>query len=210
MRRIPALPPKQWPRELIEAGAALRAPEGFPMAPIVSASGTPRGLAALETFAHHPALAQAFFPFNGHVQYGTTLAPRQRGILVLRVGVLRKSSYLWTQHVLAGRELGLTDADIANIAFGPEAPTLAALDAALVRAVDELIADGVISDATWEVLAADLDHRQLLDVIFTVGCFETVSFMMRSVNLELDPVALELLAGGRTTPSHDTEGPTPA
>ena len=137
-----------------------------------------------------------------------TRAPRQRGILVLRVGVLRKSSYLWTQHVLAGRELGLTDADIANIAFGPEAPTLAALDAALVRAVDELIADGVISDATWEVLAADLDHRQLLDVIFTVGCFETVSFMMRSVNLELDPVALELLAGGRTTPSHDTEGPT--
>jgi hypothetical protein len=37
---------------------------------------------------------------------------------VLRVGVLRQSTYLWTQHVLAGRELGLTDANIANIAFG--------------------------------------------------------------------------------------------
>jgi alkylhydroperoxidase family enzyme len=209
MRRIPGLPPKQWPRELLAAGAALRAPEGFPMAPIASPSGTPRGMGALETFAHHPALAQAFFPFNGHVQYGTTLAPRQRGLLVLRVGVLRQSTYLWTQHVLAGRELGLTDADIANIAFGPNAPTLAPLDAALVRAVDELIGDGVISDATWAVLAADLDHRQLLDVIFTVGCFETVSFMMRSVNLELDQVALELLGADRTPTRNDPEGTTP-
>ncbi len=207
MRRIPALPPKQWPRELLEASSAIRAPEGFPAPPIAGASGKPRGLATLETFAHHPDLAKAFFPFNGHVQYGTTLAPRQRGILVLRVGVVRQSTYMWSQHFLTGRELGLTDEDMANVAFGANAPTLDPLDAALIRAVDELIEDGVISDATWNELSADFDHRQMLDVIFTVGCYETVGFMMRSVNLELDTVAMEMLADSRSNATNpETKG----
>ena len=60
----------------------------------------PKGLNVLGTFARHPALAQAFHTFNGHVLFATTLSPRQRELLVLRVAVLRDCAYEWAQHVL--------------------------------------------------------------------------------------------------------------
>ncbi len=190
----PPLPPQEWPREVIDAAMALRAPEGHTFA-AASGADRPKGLAAIGAFAHHPALAQAFFPFNGHVLHGTTLPIRLRAIVVLRVAVKRQAAYVWAQHFFNGRDAGLTDEEIARIAYGPDAPFFAPLDAATIRAVDELIDDGVIGDDTWATLAAELDEQQLFDLIFTVGCYETVAFLMRSIGLEVDPTIPDLLAG---------------
>jgi alkylhydroperoxidase family enzyme len=157
------------------------------------AAGRPKGAATMETFAHHPDLVKVFFPFNGHVLYGTTLTPRLRQFLIMRVATRRRAAYLWAQHVFTARELDITDEELARIAFGPDAPFLAPLEAAALRAVDELIDDGAISDGTWTELASELDARQLLDVIFTVGCYQTVASFMRSVGLEVDPSIRDLL-----------------
>ena len=53
----------------------------------------------------------------------------------------------------------------------------------------------MIGDETWATLAADLDEQQLFDLIFTVGCYETIAFLMRSIGLEVDPTIPDLLAG---------------
>ncbi len=190
--RIQPLAPREWPREVIDAAMALRAPEDHTFA-AASGAGRPKGLAAIGAFAHHPALAQAFFPFNGHVLHGTTLPVRLRAIVVLRVAVKRRAAYVWAQHFFNGRDAGLTDEEISRIAYGPEAPFFTPLDAAVIRAVDELIDDGVIGDETWATLAADLEEQQLFDLIFTVGCYETVAFLMRSIGLEVDPTIPDLL-----------------
>jgi alkylhydroperoxidase family enzyme len=192
MRRLPGIPPKDWSRALIEVAATLTPPDGHPSA---DRSNKPKAMATMESFAHHPDLAAGFFPFNGHILYGTTLAPRLRGLLVLRVAARRQSAYLWSQHFFNGRDVGLSDEEMACIAFGPGAPFFGPLEAAALRAVDELIDDGVIADATWDELAAELDPQQLLDLIFTVGCYETVAFFMRSLNLEVDPAIPQLLEG---------------
>ena len=113
---------------------------------------------------------------------------------MLRVAVKRQAAYVWAQHFFNGRDAGLTDEEISRIAYGPDAPFFAPLDAAMIRAVDELIDDGVIGDETWATLAADLDEQQLFDLIFTVGCYETVAFLMRSIGLEVDPTIPDLLA----------------
>jgi AhpD family alkylhydroperoxidase len=146
----------------------------------------PKSMNTLGTFAHHPALAQAFFTFNGHVLMATTLTERQREMLVLRVAAVRQCAYEWEQHIYMGRDAGLSDEEISRIAFGPGAPFWTPLEAALLRAADELIGDGVISEPTWAVLSGELDSRQLLDVIFTVGAYETIAAMMRSFDLGLD------------------------
>lgn len=177
---------------MIDAAMALRAPEGHPMA-AASGADRPKGLAAIGAFAHHPALAQVFFPFNGHVLHGTTLPGRLRAIVVLRVAVKRQAAYVWAQHLFNGRDAGLSDEEMARVAFGPGAPFFTPIEAATIRAVDELIDDGVIGDATWTTLAAELNEQQLFDLIFTVGCYETVGFLMRSIGLEVDPTIPALL-----------------
>jgi alkylhydroperoxidase family enzyme len=106
---------------------------------------------------------------------------------VLRVAACRASAYLWAQHLFMGRDAGLTDEEMARIAFGPEAPFFAPLETALLRSVDELIDDGAISAETWETLAAEFDAQQLLDVVFTVGCYNTIAWFFESFDLEVDP-----------------------
>jgi len=146
----------------------------------------PKGLNVLGTFARHPALAQAFHTFNGHVLFATTLSPRQRELLVLRVAVLRDCAYEWAQHVLLAADAGLTPDEIARSAVGPDAEGWSPLDRALVRATDELVNDAVVGDETWNALAAELDEQQLMDVVFTVGAYDLLAMALMSFGVETD------------------------
>ncbi|MBL7496365.1 carboxymuconolactone decarboxylase family protein [Frankia sp. CNm7] len=200
MARIEPLTIKQWPPRMRQALAAMLPPE--PRHPRPVREDRPMSMNTLGTLAHHPALSQAFFTFNGHVIMATTLSERQRELLVLRVATLRQSAYEWAQHLYMGRDAGLTDEEIARISWGPDAPFWTPLESALLRAVDELVADGAISQPTWDVLASDLDAQQLLDVIFTVGAYETIAWMMRSFDLALDPELIELRSKPYVAPVH--------
>jgi alkylhydroperoxidase family enzyme len=202
MARVIPLPPREWPAEMRQALAAIDpVTRGLPAPDMTN---RPSGRDVLASFAHHPDLARAFMLFNGHVLLDGTLTTRQVEIVALRVAARRAAPYLWAQHLFAGRDAGLTHEEISRIAFGPDAPFLVPLERALLCAVDDLIDEGVLSDDTWGALAAELDARQLLDVIFAIGCYETIAFFMNSLGLEPDPRIPDLVAGGYA-PSGDHE-----
>lgn len=183
--RIAPLPPSDWPPEMKEALAALR--PARPRHPFPSrAPGRPKGLNALGTLAHHPELARAFHTFNGHILFGTSLSPRQRELVVLRVAAVRRATYEWAQHVRLADDAGISAEEVARIAEGPGASGWSTTDRALVSAVDELLADARVADDTWEVLAADLEVEQLMDVIFTVGAYDALAMVFRSFGVRLD------------------------
>ena len=146
----------------------------------------PKGRNLLGLFAHHPELTRAYNTFNGHLLFATTLSPRQRELLVLRVGVLRDAEYEWLQHKVIATDLGMTAEEIARVTQGADADGWAPLDAALLRAADELVADARISDDTWAVLAGELDAQQLLDLVFTVGAYDVLAMAMRTFGVEID------------------------
>jgi alkylhydroperoxidase family enzyme len=79
--RLEPLPPRSWPAEMREALAPLT-----PAAP--RTADQPRGLNLLGTFARHPALTKAYHVFVAHLLFGTTLTPRQRELLILRVAAV--------------------------------------------------------------------------------------------------------------------------
>ena len=191
MPRIEPVPRQDWPDAMHDALAAMRPP--VPRYQPAGREDRPQAGNTLDTFAHHPALTQAFLTFNGHVLYATTLTERQREILVLRVAARRKSAYLWAQHLFLGRDGGLSDEEMARIAFGPDAPFFEPLEVALIRCVDELVDEGAISSETWQVLAAEFGAQQLLDVVFTVGCYNTVAWFFRSFDLEVDAEIPDML-----------------
>ena len=183
--RIAPLPPGEWPEEMRDAVAALRPPN--PRHPLPSREpGRPKGLNALGTLAHHPELTRAYHVLNGHVLFATTLSPRKRELLILRVAAVRQAEYEWAQHVVQAGDAGLASDDIARIAEGPDAPGWSALDAAMVRAVDELIRDAMVSEATWSMLAGELDVQQLMDLVFTVGAYDALAMAFLSFGVELD------------------------
>jgi 4-carboxymuconolactone decarboxylase len=146
----------------------------------------PKGLNVLGTLARYPALAEAYHTLTGHALFGTSLSLRQRELVVLRVAAVRDSQYEWLQHVVLAGDVGIAPEEVERVAAGPDAPGWSDLDAALLRAVDELLADALIGDATWAALEAELDVEQLMDVIFTVGTYDVLAMLFRSFGVPLD------------------------
>ena len=84
MGRVDPIPPGEWPPGMQDALAALR--PANPRHPFPARDPSrPKGLNALGFLAHHPELATAYHHFNGHVLFASTITPRQRELLVLRV-----------------------------------------------------------------------------------------------------------------------------
>ena len=171
---------------MAEALAAAYRPENprHPVSPRDPES--PKGLNAMGVLAHHPELTAAYNQLIRHALYFTTITPRQRELLVLRVAHLRDAQYEWAQHVYQADVAGLSRDEVGRVRLGPDADGWAPLDSALVRAADELVADARIGDATWATLSAELDAQQLMDVVFTVGAYEVFAMAMRSFDVALD------------------------
>ncbi|MEB8336226.1 carboxymuconolactone decarboxylase family protein [Streptomyces endophyticus] len=184
--RIAPLPVRQWPPQMHEALAALT--PAAPRHPVPEKGAKrPKGLNALGVLAHYPELTRAFNVFNGHLLFATTLTIRQRELLILRISAVREATYEWRQHVwIARHEAGMTDEEIERIGEGPEAAGWSEEERFLLRAVDELIADARIADATWRGLAKELDERQLMDVVFSVGAYDTIAMVFRTFDVVLD------------------------
>ena len=138
------------------------------------------------TLAHHPDLLRRWLVFANHILGKSTLAPRERELVILRIGYLCQAGYEWGQHVLIARAEGMTDAEIRSARTGPDTPGLAELDRLLLRATDELHADAHVSDATWKGLAGLLSQQQLMDLVFTVGQYNLVSMALNSFGVQLD------------------------
>ena len=185
MGRVDPIPPGEWPPEMADAIAALRPPN--PKNPLPSRDPSrPKGLNALGLLAHHPELATAYHHFNGHILFASTITPRQRELLILRVAALREAAYEWAQHAVLAGDAGITDAELEHIRSGPGAGCWSAFEAALLTAADELVRDACLSDGTWTTLAAELDTQQLMDVVFTVGAYDLLAMAFRTFGVELD------------------------
>jgi 4-carboxymuconolactone decarboxylase len=150
-------------------------------------AGSGRDIAAVyRTFARHPKLYVPRQILSEYIRTKSTLSPRVRELLILRIGWRCQSAYEWAAHAPAGRRAGLTDDQIRMLArSGYEG--WSAADAAVVRAADELFDDDVISDATWKALDDQFDERQLLDVLITTGGYRMVSMVLNTFGVPAEP-----------------------
>lgn len=184
--RLGPIPPRQWPAGMREALAAAYRPSN-PRHPLPPGDrSSPQGLNAMGVLAHHPEATAAFNNLISHALYFTAITPRQRELLILRVAHQRGATYEWAQHVYQAGVAGLTPEEVARVRTGPDAEGWSALERALLRAADDLVADARISDDTYGTLADELDPAQLMDVVFTVGTYEMFAMVLRTFDVELD------------------------
>ncbi len=159
---------------------------GARIPPQEAAGGRGAGGNVFRTFNRNPTADRTRGAMNTHVNTTNSLQPRQREMLLMRIGVLCRSEYEYAAHHRAGRRVGLTDADVARILAGPGSGGGDPLDTALLRATDELFENDVVSNETWAALATGLDTRGLFDVLITVGGYRWNSMLISSAGVQLD------------------------
>jgi alkylhydroperoxidase family enzyme len=153
--------------------------------PLAASGPGPTGN-VFRTFARNPPADTLRDAQGAHIRGANTLAPRNRQLVIMRVGVLARSEYEWAAHSRGGRQVGMNDADVARVLAGPTAPGDTPLETLLLRAVDDLYRDNAIDGETWDALARELSQGQLLDVLFTVGGYRSVSYALNSAGVQLD------------------------
>ncbi|MEU5755924.1 carboxymuconolactone decarboxylase family protein [Streptomyces sp. NPDC047829] len=163
MTRLPPVPYEDWDAE------ALRPLTGGRRVPPSNVLGL---------LLHHPALAKSYLTFSTHLLMRNSLPPKVRELAVLRVAWRRRCQYEWEQHALIGRQAGLEDADLDAVRTGA--------DTLVNRAVDELETTSTLSDTTYTELALELDTRQLLDFVFTVGAYGMLAAALNTFEVEPD------------------------
>lgn len=138
-----------------------------------------------KVLANHPPLVKRWTPFAGHILSKQTLPFRDREMLILRIGWLNQAEYEFAQHELIAKRGGVSDADIEKIKKGPGAGW-SEQEAALLQAADDLFENSVVSDATWATLSKSYSTEQMMDVVFTIGQYNLVSWALNSFGVPLD------------------------
>lgn len=157
------------------------------LAPMLRGEGLGRGVInVFATLVRYPKLFKRWGVFASHVLFKSSLSPRDREILILRIAHLCDSAYEWGQHVSVARDAGMSDAEIEAVRAGAGWQGWSKTDRLLLTAADQLKAETCVAPGTWTALAAHYSEQQILDIIFTVGNYAMLAMALNSIGVELD------------------------
>ena len=146
----------------------------------------PEGMEPLELFR---VLARSDRLFPRFMRAGVLdkgpLPIRDREVAIHRTTAQCGAEYEFGVHVAAfGRPLGFSDALLRAILDAPfDAPEFDARQSAIVRLCDELHDTSSISEGLWRELREHFTDDQVLELIYTVGFYHTVSFLTNGLAL---------------------------
>lgn len=159
----------------------LRRPEVY----LSGAPDAPPMPIVLEMFAHHLPLSASWLPFTEMLTSDDAkLSPEHRELLILRVAWRTRSGYEWNQHRRMGTDAGLTPAQIEAVAEGASAEVWTPLEQNLLTAVDEIVDDHVVGDATWSALASHFGPDEIFELLFLVGGYLCLAGVLNSIGLQ--------------------------
>lgn len=127
-----------------------------------------------------------FLFYSGRMMPFGKLERRQTELVILRTAAICRAHYEWMQHVPIARKAGLSAEEIAAIGAGDMA-ILQPNDAALAGAVDELLAEHVLSDETFAALGEFLTPALTLEFCLLAGHYAGLAGALNTFGVELEP-----------------------
>ena len=177
--RLPPLPAGEW------SDVLTRVLENSP-------GGTDEPMHIFTTLGRaDPELFRRWLGFGGALLAGN-LSGRLRELVILRTAARFGGRYEWAQHIGLAVEQGVTPDELVAVSNGDDAVDAvewSPLERAALRAVDETADDGMVSDATWAVLAEDLEESDRIELLMLIGHYMMLTTVLGSLRIALEPRA---------------------
>jgi len=141
--------------------------------------------AALEILLRHAELYDAHMAVAQKLLSDGELTIRDRELAILRLAWLSQAPFEWGSHVVIARRNGVTTEEIARAIVGSTDPGWNERDRAIVRAMEELHYDSMISDETWAALAQFYNDKKLIELVILAGQYKTVAYYQNALRLPL-------------------------
>lgn len=179
-QRIPPLPREQWTDEARDVFA-------FWGEPNAREEGSKTSI--LPVMGNHPGLGMAYNHWGKQLLMANTLSTRQLELLILRVAWRVQSAYEWHHHVGYALNSGITLEEIAAIKSYPDSHEWAESDAVVIDTVDALIDHHGVDDALWARIERQLDIRQRMDLVMSIGHYVMTSWALSAFGVPVEPWA---------------------
>ncbi len=136
------------------------------------------------TLGRHRGLFRRWLWFAGGLMPGGKLPRQDTELVILRVAHNAGSEYEWGHHERLGARAGLSAEEIERVRSGPGAEGWSPRQRLLLRAADEMHAEGRIGDELWAGLAAELDEVRLIELCMLVGHYEMLAMTLESLQVQ--------------------------
>lgn len=148
-----------------------------------------REITLYKQIANSPNALRAMQPLGYFIRYGSKLDPRLRELAILQVGWLARSPYEWSHHVKIGYDFGVSDEDIEGLKAETAGKPSQLDDMAklVLKAAREETTDGKISAPTFAALKARLSNELIVDLVLTIGFYNSVVRVLASLEIDVEP-----------------------
>jgi len=115
------------------------------------------------------------------------LDPRLRELIIMRIGWKTGSVYEWTQHWAVARGMDMSEEEILAVRDWASSTALSDSDKTILRATDETLDDGEISDETWSACANVLpSDGERIELVLVIAHWTFFSHLLKSLRIPLE------------------------
>jgi len=145
----------------------------------------------LGVLMHNP---DTFGPF---LEYWVTckskmgLSVREQELVILRLGVLYRSDYVFRHHFLVGREFGISEAEFDAVRSG-DYSLFPKRESALLVLTDELVEQRTIRAETWARERGALSDGEVVDLVHLVAQYVLFALANNVGQVQLEPALDEV------------------
>mgnify|MGYP006279125369 CR=1 FL=1 len=113
------------------------------------------------------------------------LSVREQELVILRMGCLYRSNYVWKHHVPVGREFGVTDAELDAVRTG-RYDGFPGRERSLLALTDELVEQRTIRAERWAADRGELTEVDVVDLIGLVAQYVLFSLMNNALQVQVE------------------------
>lgn len=136
--------------------------------------------------AHSKAALLPFLKLGNSLLTSAKLDGRLRELAILRVAILLGSRYEWQQHEPLAREMGVTEAQLAELPDWEKGHSFDEREKAVLAYVDEVTRNVAVSDTTHERVSRFLDHAEMVELAMSIGFWGMVGRFLVALDVDLE------------------------
>ncbi len=135
----------------------------------------------------HPSIAKCVNHIAGTLMMEGEVDHRLRELIIMRIGWSLNGVYEWTHHWRIAHEYGVSERDLNAVRDWEAHDHWSPSQRAVLRATDEMIEEGTLSDSTWSECARLFStDRELIELVSIIGNWKMMSEMIRSLKIPLE------------------------
>lgn len=145
-----------------------------------------RVLNLFKIMARCPQIGRRFLQLGNAILFKGILPPHLRELAILRVGLINKANYEWTQHVPIALRAGVRQAQIEALPEWRKSTEFSDMEKAVLVYTDEETMNIRVSDETFNDVRKYFSEEAVVELTTTIAYYGMVCRILEALQIELE------------------------